>query len=106
MWQTNDYIDTSKVEPDFHSLLVSHVPIYCLRPPAGGHNVDFLPLLWWSLYSAVLGPSRQDDTPFALCCLQGLTDDNDDQESDYFGQSLVDFAGLLMSDALRNMKVR
>ena len=35
----------------------------------------------------------------ALRCLQGLTDGNDDQESDYFGQALVEFAGLLTPDA-------
>lgn len=48
---------------------------------------------------AVLGPTLQGDTPLALRCLQGLTDDSDDKESDYFGQSLADLAGLLMPDA-------
>jgi hypothetical protein len=54
---------------------------------------------------AGFGPTLQGDTPLALRCLQGLTDDRDDQKSDYFGQTLVDLAGLLMPDALGNPKV-
>jgi hypothetical protein len=46
-----------------------------------------------------LGQTLQGDTPLALRYLQGLTDDNDDKESDYFEQSLADLAGLLMRDA-------
>ena len=55
---------------------------------------------------AVLRLTLQGDTPLAPRCLQVLTDDNDEQENDYFGQSLVvDLAGLLIPDALGNLKV-
>ena len=80
----HDYIiDTGKAEPDLPSL--SHCSLFFVSTLRLANMMLILcsfPFCGVESTPAVLRLTLQGDTHLAPRCLQGLTDDNDEQESD------------------------